>query len=67
MPWIIISIHLCATGWCPQSEYIVNAPSKDACTAFVKKNWSLTDNMKNGTMFHCLEMPGWTVIDDTKK
>jgi hypothetical protein len=69
MPYIIVAIHLCASGWCAHAEYIVNAPSKDACMVWVKKNWSVTDNLANGTMLSCLEMPGWAVIDtaDPKK
>ena len=64
MPYIVIFIQLCAAGWCPRADHIVNAPSVDACNAWVKAQY--VQAVKNGVIVSCVPMPGWTSFDPAK-
>ena len=57
MPFIVIVIQLCATGWCASADYIVTAKDKDACEAWIKTEYQAYQT--NGRIVSCSPMPGW--------
>ena len=55
IPFIVLLIQLCSTGWCAQATVIMNFESKEKCDAWAKDSFVAGENK----FYTCAQMPGW--------
>jgi len=56
MPFIILFVNLCTTGWCISAQHIVSMKNQDECNAYIQKQYGPS---KGGSFAACVLMPGW--------